>query len=318
MKERNLYRNGHSMDLQKFRQFLVVAEHLNLSHAAESLGVSQPALSKVMTRLQEELGIQLYVRKGRGIALTDAGATLRLRAEDIVERLEETIAHIADMRAGITGHVRLGAGPSFLTRTLPDALRMLETTQPNVRYTIREGTTEELCAWIKSREIDWALLGWVETDNEDKSFDSALNRTRLLTDELVVVTRSDHPLQKKPPTSFAELTAYNWVFPRTSTKLHRELNRRFQLAGLVPPVASVMTSSLVATFAILRRTNLMAVIARSSMSQQDMPGITALKQPWLMLKREAFLVTLRGMQLSPSATALVEKTRLLLNAPYGQ
>ena len=77
------------MELQQLRYFLVVANHLNLSQAAETLSISQPALSKMMARLQHQLSVRLYVRKGRGIALTDAGIALRSRAESIIYRMDE-------------------------------------------------------------------------------------------------------------------------------------------------------------------------------------------------------------------------------------
>jgi DNA-binding transcriptional LysR family regulator len=133
------------VELQQLRYFLVVANHLNLSQAAETLCISQPALSKMMARLQQQLSVQLYVRKGRGIALTDAGIALRSRAESIIYRMDEAEQLMTDMRAGLSGHVRIGAGPSFLTQILPEAIAELAEKQPNVRYTIREGTTDELC-----------------------------------------------------------------------------------------------------------------------------------------------------------------------------
>jgi DNA-binding transcriptional LysR family regulator len=299
------------MNLSQLRVFLVVAEHLNLSHAAETLGLTQPALSRLMARLQSDLDVQLYVRKGRGVALTEAGNVLHRRAEDIVERVDETVALVSDMRVGVTGHVFLGVGPAFLS-IAADAIGALEVSQPHVRYTIREGTTRELFEWVKTREIDFALLGWIQPETEEASFDALLNWKRLLVDDLVIVTRENHPLQRVPPKALADVGAYHWVFPRTSTILPQELQRRFQKAGLPPPSASVLTSSLFATLAILRRTDHLALMTRSSLSERDMPGIRALDQQWMELRREAFLVTLKGMQLPAPVAALIDKIRRLL------
>ncbi|CAN7670647.1 LysR family transcriptional regulator [Neorhizobium sp. LjRoot104] len=299
------------MNISQLRVFLVVAEHLNLSHAADTLGITQPALSRLMARLQSDLDVQLYVRKGRGIALTEAGSVLRRRAQDVVERLDETVALVSDMRVGVTGHVRLGVGPAFLS-IVADAIGALEVSPPHVRYTIREGTTQELFEWVKIREIDFALLGWIQPEADEIGFDAALNWKRLLVDDLVIVTREHHPLQQAKPRALSDLAAYHWILPRTSTKLDRELQRRFRNAGLPPPSASVLTSSLFATLAILRRTNHLALMTRSSLSEQDMPGIRALDQPWMELRREAFLITLRGMQLPAPVVALIDKIRRLL------
>lgn len=297
------------MELQQLRYFLVVADHLNLSQAAETLSISQPALSKMMARLQQHLSVQLYVRKGRGIALTDAGIALRSRAESIIYRMDEAEQLMTDMRAGLSGHVRIGAGPSFLTQTLPDAIAELDERQPDVRYTIREGTTQELYEWIKTREIDCALLGWVKSEQTRASLDSALAYTRLLVDDLVIVTRSDHPLQLRPPQSFKELAQYKWLLPRMSTNLQEELDHVYASQGEEPPSAHILTSSLYITFAFLRRTNLVTILARSALSEIDTVGILPLQQHWLRLEREAYLVTLKGMQLPTTANAVMEKVR---------
>ena len=306
------------MELQQLRYFLVVADHLNLSQAAETLSISQPALSKMMARLQQHLSVQLYVRKGRGIALTDAGIALRSRAESIIYRMDEAEQLMTDMRAGLSGHVRIGAGPSFLTQTLPDAIAELAERQPEVRYTIREGTTQELYEWIKTREIDCALLGWVKSEQTRASMDSALAYTRLLVDDLVIVTRRDHPLQLRPPQSFKELAQYRWLLPRMSTNLQEELDHVYVSQGEEPPAAHILTSSLFITFAFLRRTNLVTILARSSLSEIDTAGIVPLQQRWLQLEREAYLVTLKGMQLPTTANAVMEKVRKrLVTRPVG-
>lgn len=297
------------MNLNQLRAFLVVAEHLNLSHAAETLGTTQPALSRLMARLQSDIDVQLYVRKGRGIALTEAGSVLRQHTEDVLERLDETVAVVSDLRVGVTGHVGLGVGPSFLS-IAADAISALG--QTHVRYTIREGTTQELFEWVKARDIDFALLGWIQPETDDSSFGPALNWKRLLVDDLVIVTREHHPLQKAKPKALSDLAAHPWIFPRTNTKLDYELQHRFRNAGLRPPSASVLTSSLFATLSILRRTDHLALMTRTSLSEQDMPGIRALDQSWMELKREAFLITLRGMQLPAPVAALIDKiTRML-------
>ncbi|MEO1987004.1 MAG: LysR family transcriptional regulator [Martelella sp.] len=300
------------MDLQQLRYFLAVADSLNISQAAEKLGVSQPALSKTMARLQQRVNVQLYVRKGRGVVLTDAGNALRGRAEAIIYRIDEAEQLMTDMRAGRSDHVRIGAGPSFLTQLLPEVLSELSARQPDVRYTIREGTIQTLYEWLKMREIDFALFGWVKSDYGRGESDAALTYHRLLVDELVIVTRNDHPLQRNPPTSIADLSRYNWVLPRMGTKLQTELNRVFLLKGEEVPVVNVLTSSLYTTLAFLRRTDMMTILARSALSEEDTAGIAALEQPWLSLQREAFLATLKGMKLPPAASTVTQKVRRMM------
>ncbi|MDK3018383.1 LysR family transcriptional regulator [Pseudodonghicola flavimaris] len=305
------------MDLQQLRYFLIVADHLNLSHAAESIGISQPALSKAMARLQARTGVRLYARNGRGIALTDAGHALRHRAAEILDRVEAAELVMSDMRAGVGGHVRLGAGPSFLAGSVPAALSSLQAEDPSLRFTLREGTTQELYDWVKTREIDCALLGWIRSPEAPTRGDAALAFSRLLVDDLVIVTRADHPLQLSPPRRFADLSAYDWVLPRMSTRLHGELDRIYRAARADPPVARVQTSSLFATCAILRRSDLMTLLARSALSDPEMAGLRPLEQGWLTLQREAFLVTQRDLPLPQATGTLIRAIRQRLADPAG-
>lgn len=297
------------MDFPHLREFLVVADHLNLSHAAEKLGISQPFLSKKMARLQEHVGLQLYARKGHGIALTDAGVTLWRRGAAIFDAITSTNDLLADLRGGVTGHVRLGAGPSFMTHVVPVALAELHREEPGLRFTVREGTTQELCEWVKTREIDCAMLGWVGTPGGREPLDPALSFSRLITDDLVLVTRRDHPLQQAPLRHFSDVSPYSWIMPRSNLKLHQEIDRLFLENNAPSLTVKIHTTSLFATFAILRRTDMITVLAKSALSEADTGSVRALEQPWFNLRREAFLVTMKGMQLSPSANKLVQMAR---------
>lgn len=99
------------MDIDQLRYFLKVAERQNFTRAAEELAISQPALSRSIQRLEEELGQPVLERKSRSVALTDAGMLLQARAQQALSILEDTKAEIAD--DGQSGRVRVGAIPTI-------------------------------------------------------------------------------------------------------------------------------------------------------------------------------------------------------------
>lgn len=293
------------MNMLHLRAFLTISKHLNLSHAAETLGMAQPALSRMMTKLQDEIGVQLYFRKGRGIALTDAGRALQHRADDIINRVDDAVGLIADMRAGVAGHVRIGTGPAFISQ-VAEAIGTQNAKGRNVKYTIREGTTHEFIDWIKAREVDFALLGWIRPGQEEARLDTTLNWKRLIVDDLVVVAREGHPLHERGLIDLHDLADFDWVFPRTNLNFHHGLQLRFEREGLRRPHGRILTSSLFATMAILRRTDLVTILARKSLSSGDTNGIRAFDMPGLDLHREAYLVTMRGVQLPQPVIDLID------------
>ena len=99
------------MEIEQLRQFLVVADLQNFTRAAESIGLSQPALSRSIQRLEDELGQPVFERQTRKVVLTDAGQLLQSRAHQILAIVEDTKAEISD--DGESGRIRLGAIPTI-------------------------------------------------------------------------------------------------------------------------------------------------------------------------------------------------------------
>ena len=109
------------MDFDQLRYFLSAAQRQNFTRASEDLGISQPALSRSIQKLEEELGQPVFERKSRSISLTEAGSLLQSRALQVVSILEDTKAEIAD--DGQSGRVRVGAIPTIAPYFPPDVLR---------------------------------------------------------------------------------------------------------------------------------------------------------------------------------------------------
>src|SRR5262249_41212506 len=124
------------MDIAQLRQFVLIAERLNLSHAAEAMNLTQPALSKSMHRLQRDLGASLYARRGRGIQLTEGGQALVRQAKLIEAQLRDARAEVPALAGGERGYVRGGAGPAWLSRYLPLAISRILRNGGSVRFAV--------------------------------------------------------------------------------------------------------------------------------------------------------------------------------------
>ncbi len=130
------------MEIAQLRSFLKIAEHRNFTRAAEECGVSQPALSQQIARLEEELGCAVFERQGRQVKLTEAGELLRRRAEQILVLVDDTSREIRD--DGETGRVVVAAIPTIAPYLLPRVLKTFHEQYPKARVVVNEEVTEDL------------------------------------------------------------------------------------------------------------------------------------------------------------------------------
>ena len=143
-----------ALELSELRAFLVLADHLHFSHAAEVLHVSQPALTKQMQRLEAKVSGRLLVRGYRKVALTPAGEILRDRARRLLREAEvaEQMARLAVN--GKAGVLRMGFGIGSLAAGLPDMLMRFRQQFPDVQVFMRDMSTPNQIEALHQGEID--------------------------------------------------------------------------------------------------------------------------------------------------------------------
>ena len=190
------------MELDQLRYFLRVAERGNFTRAAEDLALSQPALSRSIQKLEEELGQPVFERKTRSVSLTEAGVLLQSRAQQVLTILDDTKAEITD--DGQSGRVRVGAIPTIAPYFLPDALRQFATEFPKATLIVQEDTTEELLKSCTQGEIDLAILA-LPIPAKYLEFEE------LFEEELLLVLPVDHPLVSKPKIRLTDVEPFPFV-----------------------------------------------------------------------------------------------------------
>jgi LysR family transcriptional regulator, hydrogen peroxide-inducible genes activator len=144
------------MELDQLRYFLRIAETKSFTRAAELLFVSQPALSRSVQKLEEELGVPLFVRKSRVVELSDSGSKFKIRAEQILTLVDDTKAQLTD--DGKTGRVRIGAIPTVAPYFLPTFLKTFAKNFTEAIAEVYEDTTKNLLHQLTQGEIDFAVM----------------------------------------------------------------------------------------------------------------------------------------------------------------
>ena len=148
------------MELRVLRYFLAAAREQSISGAANALHITQPALSRQLMDLEQELGTTLFLRGSRGkpIELTEAGNRLRLRAEEMITLADRTVEEFADQEAELSGTVYIGGGETEGMRLLASAAVRLRARFPRVRFELYSGIAEDVAERLDQGLLDFGVL----------------------------------------------------------------------------------------------------------------------------------------------------------------
>ncbi|WP_440979542.1 LysR family transcriptional regulator [Sphingomonas pseudosanguinis] len=146
------------MDIRELRSFVTVVHAGSISRAAQELHIAQPAISRQIAKLEEELKTPLLVRHGRGVALTPAGGRLLERAEMMLQYLGDTVAHVHDEQAHQREHLSIGLTPAIGQIIGPTLIRRFRETWPLAQLHAREGLSTSLQSWLLDGQIEVAIV----------------------------------------------------------------------------------------------------------------------------------------------------------------
>jgi LysR family nitrogen assimilation transcriptional regulator len=208
------------MELQKLERFLTIADSDSISRASSILGVGQPALSRQIKELEEELGTQLFYRHGRGIRLTEAGAAFRLAISPLVSKLLGAgAAFKADSRA-VAGNLHVAMPPTMTHVIGHRVVQAFLTKFPKVKLHVSEGFSGYVNEWLVAGRVDMAIV------NRGRR-STAVRMDPLVTAELFFVshrgvtdTDSLHP----GTITFDRLAQIPMILPGRDHGLRRELD----------------------------------------------------------------------------------------------
>lgn len=145
------------MELEELQNFVMIAETGNITKAAKNLHISQPALSRHLQSLENELGVKLADRGSRQLSLTDDGTYLLQRAREILSMVTKTKNDLNDQKS-ISGDIYLGCGETQAMHPIAKAIKLMRSRYPETHIHLYSGSGDELRYKIKSGFLDFALL----------------------------------------------------------------------------------------------------------------------------------------------------------------
>ncbi|MCK8786061.1 LysR family transcriptional regulator [Roseomonas sp. NAR14] len=289
------------MDFRDLAYFEAAAELGHLGRAAVRMGRTQSALSKSIRRLEEELGLALFARQGRGIVLTAAGEMLLDRARVLRQGMELARRQMRDFSRGITGHVRLGASSTMAALLLPGLSARFLAGAPDVTVQLTIGLNDVLRDSLQAGRID-LMLGPLE---ESEPLFSA---HPLLDDEVVIVAGPDHPIlsgrrRGGAPLECAALAGCRWVLPSRQVATRRWLEARLREAGVPLGPVQLETNSILVLSQVIARNRMLSLLSRRNLGA-GRPGHPLREVPVAgMVMRRRFGVLYRAEATMTPATA---------------
>lgn len=223
------------LEVKRLRILREVASHGSFSSAAESLYLSQSAVSQQIATLEREVGMTLIDRSREGATLTEAGRVLVSHAEAAIARLDEAERELAALAGLEGGEVRIASFPSASATLLTSAVSDFVARYPKVRISVAEEEPEEALPRLRAGELDMALTFDYPDVPADEERD--VERTLLLTEAMHVALPPRHPLAKRARVPMIELRDEPWLSGACPSSCGEVVKATCRAAGFEPHVA---------------------------------------------------------------------------------
>ncbi|RMG32290.1 MAG: LysR family transcriptional regulator [Gammaproteobacteria bacterium] len=286
------------MELDQLAAFIAVAQHGSFSQAAEQLHLTQPAVSKRIAQLEDQLDARLFDRIGRRIALTEAGRALLPRARRLLNDAAEIRRALDDISGEVRGRLVMGTSHHIGLHRLPEPLKRFTRAHPEVELDIRFMDSEAACHAVEIGDLELAI---VTLPPEPLP---RLHTRPIWDDPLYFMVAREHPLATRRQVTLKELLDYPAVLPGTNTYTRGILERAVHEAGL--RLRTGMETNYLETLRMLAEAGLgWSLLPATQLTDQ----LVALDVPDLALHRSLGAVTHARRSLSNAARAMVEVCR---------
>jgi DNA-binding transcriptional LysR family regulator len=311
-----------SMDMEEIRTFVTIVRTRSFSRAATLLHRSQPAISRRIELLEQELGAPLFERVARGAILTGAGSAFLPHAEAVLASAKDAAAAVREVQKGEVGTVSLALVGTLANDRMTGILQRFIETHPRIRLDLRTANSEEIGELVQRGDADLGLRYLVDRNPALISIPAGEER-------LLVVGSSDHPLARRRGLEPKSLRGERWIaFPsrRSRESFARFLERRLSASGLelqeIIPVDSLTAQkSLVAAgfgLALIAESGIQEEVRSGKLKVIDVPALKDTIQITLVRRRNGYLsaaaqnlmetITTASRPLRPARSARVGKS----------
>lgn len=277
------------MELRHLRYFIALAEELSFTRAARRMHITQSTLSHQIKQLEGEIGRSLFDRVGKRVIITEAGAALLLNATRALREVDEGLRAVKKTPDPLTGELRIGATHTFNMSLIPDCLAAFLETHPLMRVVVVELYARDIEHHLLSEAIDLGIA-YDPLNTEKLIFEP------LYIEEMVLAVAPSHPFAKRKRVRLAELHKQRLVLATKSSLTRRIIDNALQSVEAEPVIVAEI-DSVAGMLAIVRRTNLGAIVSRLAAAEAQDLRVVALESPTPL--RAPGILTKAGKPQSP-------------------
>lgn len=285
------------INIRHLRAFVAVAEHLHFTRAAQSIYMTQPALSTLIRQLETHLELQLLQRNTRVVELTSIGREFQATARRIVDDIDVALRGLKSFKSLTKGRVRVAALPSLWASLLPAALREFRTAHPDIELGISDLAGEDIINALRTRTVDLAVT-YMPAQKD-------LTSEVLLRDQLMLVCSPQSLLAQIQRVRWRDLIGHPVIAMAQGTTIRTLIQGTALAQGIALDI--VLEPRLMPTAIACAEAGLgTAILPSSGIPPALPPSLVCLELVGPIVSREISLVTLALTPLSPAAKALYD------------
>ena len=242
-----------ALKLAHMRLIAAIADRGQLQAAAEELGMTQPAASRMLAEIERRLGAALFERHPKGMTPTETGRLLARRARAVAAEMQDLDREISDLRQGLGGMARVGSVTGPAVAYLVPAIRRLRAAAPRVEVRVDVAPSTVLLRALAEGELDF-VIGRLLPESDPADYTILPGRP----EPISFLVRRGHPLAGRQGVPLAELAAHPWVVQERGTPIRNAVEAALARESLAIPEGVVATSSLLVMVALLAQSDAVA------------------------------------------------------------
>lgn len=287
------------MEIYQLEYFIKTAEVLHFTKAAELSFVTQSGLSQQIKKLEEELGMPLFVRIGKKVQLTEAGSVFLVHAKQIIENVQSGKQAIDDLNQMIGGELRIGVTYIFGLLVLP-VVNSFAKTYPNLKIVVEYGTTEPLEHKLLNNELDLVL---VISSNE---IEQPFQKIPLFTSKLVMAVSKTHPLAALNKIAFKKIEDVALILPVKGFNSREFLDELF-LKNNMKPKVSIEINAVHALLRLVGDSDWATIVTEKALKGWE--NLKAIQITGVGTQRDSFILTIEGAYQKKAVKLFIEEFR---------
>ena len=291
--------------LRDLETLAAVVQSGSMRKAAESVHLSQPAVSRAIRDLEHALGVRLLQRGPGGTEPTAFAESVLRRSRVVFDELQNCLRELAEMAEPGTGHVLLGCGETLHAGLIPSTIATLLRAHPRMQFTLESGQAPDLIdVFLRGRLIDFVVArpAW--------PLPPGFAGEPLFRERMLVAVSTRHPLARKRKLGLADLVDEHWILSRSETDADSPLVLACAQAGLELPARRVESGSLGSRYVLLESGRFVTLIPHSLRlfsQQRDALRVLPIELP--VWSTPVMIITVRDRVLSPAAELFLSHLR---------